>query len=142
MKRRKFIIGFLCGALLFGGTTAYAAGIIAERSNHPIYVDGELVQMEAYTINGNNYVSGNPLTEADFTGKLEHVTISDGETTTVMEHAVLVQCKKYGKEYWFVLRELSAEELMAAKGKYYKLIQIQTMAEQAEAGRREEGFGD
>ena len=34
------------------------------------------------------------------------------------------------------------EELMAAKGKYYKLIQIQTMAEQAEAGRREEGFGD
>ena len=56
MKRRNFIIGFLCGALLFGGTTAYAAGIIAERSNHPIYVDGELVQMEAYTINGNNYV--------------------------------------------------------------------------------------
>lgn len=43
------------------------------------------------------------------------MTISDGETTTVMEHAVLVQCKKYGKEYWFVLRELSAEELMAAK---------------------------
>ena len=32
-----------------------------------------------------------------------------------MEHAVLVQCKKYGNEYWFVLRELSAEELMAAK---------------------------
>jgi len=31
---------------------------------------------------------------------------------------------------------------LAAKGKYYKLIQIQTMAEQAEAGRREEGFGD
>lgn len=43
------------------------------------------------------------------------MTISDGETTTVMEHAVLVQCKKYGKEYWFVLRELSDEELMAAK---------------------------
>lgn len=43
------------------------------------------------------------------------MTISDGETTTVMEHAVLVQCKKYGKEYWFVLRELPAEELMAAK---------------------------
>lgn len=43
------------------------------------------------------------------------MTISDGETTTVMEHAELVQCKKYGKEYWFVLRELSAEELMAAK---------------------------
>ena len=56
MKHGNFIIGFLCGALLFSGTTAYAAGIIAERSSHPIYVDGELVQMEAYTINGNNYV--------------------------------------------------------------------------------------
>ena len=56
MKHGNFIIGFLCGALLFGGTTVYAAGIVAERSRHPIYVDGELVQMEAYTINGNNYV--------------------------------------------------------------------------------------
>lgn len=56
MKHGNFIIGFLCGALLFGGTTACAAGIIAERSSHPIYVDGESVQMEAYTINGNNYV--------------------------------------------------------------------------------------
>ena len=71
--------------------------------------------LEGLTLNGNNYVSGNPLTEADFAGKLGHVTISDGEITTVMEHAVLVQCKKYDKEYWFVLRELSAEELMAAK---------------------------
>lgn len=43
------------------------------------------------------------------------MTISDGETTTVMEHAVLVQCKKYGKEYWFVLREMTAAEQTAAK---------------------------
>ena len=34
----------------------------------------------------------------------------------------------------------SPQELIAAKGKYYKLIQIQTMAEQAEAGKKEEGF--
>ena len=71
--------------------------------------------LEGLTFNGNNYVSGNPLTEADFTGKLEHVTISDGETTTVMEHAMLVQCKKYGTEYWFVLREMTDAELTAAK---------------------------
>ena len=116
MKRISyFFAGILIGMTLFGGTAAYASGVVAEHSKHPIYVDGEQVQMEAYIINGNNYVSGNPLTEADFTGKLEHVTISDGETTTVMEHAELVQCKKYGKEYWFVLRELSDEELMAAK---------------------------
>ena len=32
------------------------------------------------------------------------------------------------------------EDLIAARGKYYKLIQIQTMAEQAEADKKEEGF--
>ena len=41
---------------LFGGTAAYASGVVAEHSKHPIYVDGEQVQMEAYIINGNNYV--------------------------------------------------------------------------------------
>ena len=57
MKRGSFLTGFLTCLLMTGiTTTAYAAGIMAERSNHPIYVDGELVQMEAYTINGNNYV--------------------------------------------------------------------------------------
>lgn len=50
----SFASGLLVGVALFGGTTAYAAGILAERSSHPIYVDGKLVQMEAYTINGNN----------------------------------------------------------------------------------------
>lgn len=43
------------------------------------------------------------------------MTISNGETTTEHQHMALVQCKKYGDEYWFVLRELSAEELTAAK---------------------------
>ena len=35
---------------------AYAAGIVAERSHHRIVVDGKEAQMEAYVINGNNYV--------------------------------------------------------------------------------------
>lgn len=37
-------------------TTAYAAGIMAERSTHRVFVDGREVQMEAYRIKGNNYV--------------------------------------------------------------------------------------
>ena len=56
MKHANFITGFVVGALVFSGTTAYAAGIMAERSTHRIYVDGREVQMEAYVINGNNYV--------------------------------------------------------------------------------------
>ena len=50
------LTGMAIGATLVGGTTAYAAGILAERSTQPIYVDGQRVQMEAYNIGGNNYV--------------------------------------------------------------------------------------
>ena len=57
MKRGSFAAGFLTCLLLAGiTTTAYAVGIMAERSTHRIYVDGREVQMEAYVINGNNYV--------------------------------------------------------------------------------------
>ena len=57
MKRGSFAAGFLTGLLVVGvTTTAYAAGIMAERSPHRIYVDGREVQMEAYRIKGNNYV--------------------------------------------------------------------------------------
>ena len=57
MKRGSFAAGFLICLLLAGvTTTAYAAGIMAERSHHRIVVDGKEAQMEAYVINGNNYV--------------------------------------------------------------------------------------
>ena len=57
MKRGSFAAGFLTCLLLAGvTTTAYAAGIMAERSTNRIFVDGQEVQMEAYVINGNNYV--------------------------------------------------------------------------------------
>ena len=57
MKRGSFAAGFLTGLLVVGvTTTAYAAGIMAERSTNRIFVDGQEVQMEAYVINGSNYV--------------------------------------------------------------------------------------
>lgn len=52
----SFAAGFLTGAILLGGTAVFAAGMIAERSINRMFVDGREVQMEAYTINGNNYV--------------------------------------------------------------------------------------
>ena len=48
--------GLFIGAIITGGASAYAAGILAERSHHRIIVDGKEAQMEAYVINGNNYV--------------------------------------------------------------------------------------
>ena len=58
MKKQIFTLltGLFIGAVITGGASAYTAGILAERSTNRIYVNGQEVQMEAYTINGNNYV--------------------------------------------------------------------------------------
>lgn len=48
------LTGMALGATLCGG--AAAAGIIAVPTWQPIYVDGQQVEMEAYNINGSNYV--------------------------------------------------------------------------------------
>lgn len=56
MKHANFLTGLVVGALVFGGTSAYAAGILAERSTNRIFVDGQEVQIEAYTIHDNNFM--------------------------------------------------------------------------------------
>jgi len=41
MKKKDFALGILCGAMLFSGASAMAAGITAEPTWQNIYVDGE-----------------------------------------------------------------------------------------------------
>ncbi len=53
---KSFVAGAVLGAFIFGGSAAWAAGILAERSTNRIFVNGKEVQMEAYQINGANYV--------------------------------------------------------------------------------------
>lgn len=55
-KLLSFMAGFGIGAVLLGGSVAYAAGVMAERSPQQVYVDGTLVQMDAYNIGGSNYM--------------------------------------------------------------------------------------
>lgn len=65
MKRvGTFITGLLVGATLFGGTAAYAAGIMAEQSTNRFLVDGREVQLNAYAINGSNYLKLRDIGEA------------------------------------------------------------------------------
>ena len=57
MKRFcSFFLGILTGSILFCGTAAYAAGIAAEPGTNTFYVDGEKVDVTAYTIFGHNYL--------------------------------------------------------------------------------------
>ena len=52
MKKIGYMLAgvLIGGVLLKGNAINAAAGLLAERSNQPIYVDGKQVQMEAYAI--------------------------------------------------------------------------------------------
>ena len=52
----SFVAGLMTGAMLFSGTVAYAAGVFAEPSTNPVFVDGQEVRLNAYLIDGRNYV--------------------------------------------------------------------------------------
>lgn len=56
MKKRSFVLGVICGAVLFGCGSAIAAGVTAVMSNNPFYINGEETELTAYTIAGHNYV--------------------------------------------------------------------------------------
>lgn len=55
-KHIEFVLGVVVGAALFGGSVAYASGILAERSYQTFYVNDQQVELEAYAIGGHNYV--------------------------------------------------------------------------------------
>ena len=82
MKKRfiSFLSGMVVGAVMFGGSVAYASGILADLSNNQIFVDGTLTPMEAYVINGHNYVKLRDIGQAvgfnvfwDDTAKCVHI---------------------------------------------------------------------
>ena len=60
MKQRMacLLVGILMGAVLLGGNTSQAAEsfLKAFPGTHTFYLDGRPIEMEAYNINGNNYV--------------------------------------------------------------------------------------
>ena len=75
-------------------------------------------------LNGNNFISKTELTPETFSGKLSKVKIEGPEDCfddagLIGEHKnmELVQVKKYGDEYWFILRDLSQEELKELKNR-------------------------
>ena len=58
MKKQilSMLTGLLIGTTFFAPQPTQAAGMVAEPTWQPIYVDGQQVKMEAYNIAGHNYV--------------------------------------------------------------------------------------
>lgn len=56
-KFRDFIIGFLCASLIFGSTAVLAnTDVLAKMTRQIFYFNDEEISLEAYNINGYNYV--------------------------------------------------------------------------------------
>lgn len=62
-------------------------------------------------LNGNNFISTTEVTKEMFEDNLTEVTIEGGDTIEKHENMELVQISKMGEEWWFILRDIPAEEL-------------------------------
>ena len=77
-------------------------------------------KLENLSLNGNNFVSENEITEDIFNGNLLKVKI-EGKTEegqNIIEehnHMELIQIAKYNDGYYFALRDLTEEELEKMK---------------------------
>lgn len=82
-----------------------------EKSFKITLADG--TQLKNLKLSGNNYISKVKITEDDFKGKLSKITIENetDKTSEELEHIELVQIVHYEDGYYFVLRQLSADEI-------------------------------
>lgn len=67
------------------------------------------------TLNGNNFISKEPIDRTVFIENCSPVVVNDGNTDEVHEHMELVQVTESGGEYWFVLRDITEKELATIK---------------------------
>lgn len=81
---------------------------------YDIIINGKITYGQL-RLNGNNFISNTEIKGSDFPDAPFSVVISDGNAETLIENAELVQVKQYGSEWWFILRDIPAEELSRKK---------------------------
>ena len=66
--------------------------------------------LDELELNGNNFISEKLIDDAVFSGNLDTVTISNGETTATYTDMKLLSNRVDGEKSWFVLGEKTAQE--------------------------------
>lgn len=72
-------------------------------------------RIENLELNGNNFVTDEPIKEEIFQGNLSTVTFSDGEHEDVHHNMELIQLIQSGGRHWFILRDIPAEKMERMK---------------------------
>ena len=83
-SRFQFVIGFLVGALMFGGTAAVAAGIMAQPKTAAIVIDGQTVDLKGYLVEGNHYFQLRDLSDKLTVGDKDFSIVWDGQGNRVL----------------------------------------------------------
>lgn len=78
-----------------------------------ILADGTII--DNLTLNGNNFISKEPLDYSTFAANCSPVVINDGSTDEVHKNMELVQITESNDEFWFVLRDITEKELEQAQ---------------------------
>ena len=73
------------------------------------FADGS--KLEDLERNGNTFETAQDIDESYFDGKLGNITVDDGETEQEFENVVLVRLWKVDETVYFVLRELTQDEV-------------------------------
>jgi uncharacterized protein YkwD len=82
--RFRFILGFVLGALLFGTTAAVAAGIIAQPKTATVIIDGQVVDLKGYVIEGSHYFQLRDLDEKLIPSGKDFSVVWDGANSQVL----------------------------------------------------------
>lgn len=68
-------------------------------------------KLENLKMNGNNFVSKEPVERSTFEYNLSKVVINDGEDDVTYENMELVQITTMDGDYLFILRQLTKKEM-------------------------------
>jgi hypothetical protein len=86
---------------------------MAEKNYKITLADG--TEIKNLRLNGNNYISKEPVTSSVFESNCSPVIINDGIRDELHSNMELIQITEVNDEHWFVLRDLSSEELAQIK---------------------------
>ena len=102
MRKSSFLIGLLCGSLLFGGVTVFAnSEIVAKLTSQIFFWNNEQIELEAYNINGANYIKLRDAAEL-FGVKIEYYEDTNsvylGEPRNESTPKTIIDGNSYAKE--------------------------------------------
>lgn len=80
----QFIIGFLLGAVIFGGSVAFAASIIAQPKTAAVIINGTEVDLQGYIIEGAHYFQLRDLSDKLKPGGKDFSIVWDGQNNRVL----------------------------------------------------------